>query len=70
MGAAPFRFLGLSVTRDELDPDTRRRVPCEPYASLQLVAEGQSRVREVRLSDQDLRRLLVAAAEANLRINS
>lgn len=62
--ATPAVFHSVHVVRDHLHPETRRRVPCEPYAVMYVMV-GKT-LRPAKLSPTDLARLLAEAATANL----
>lgn len=62
--STPAEFHSVQVVRDHLDPVTRRRVPCEPYAVLYVMV-GKT-LRPAKLPEPLLARLLAQAATANL----
>lgn len=62
--ATEMSVFGFGVVRDEANAD-RRRVPVEPYAVLRISVGVSNKIREIRLSDADLARLLLGAADTN-----
>lgn len=65
---ADLHYLSVGVVHHDVDPQTRRRTPVEPYAVLRVTPGGNGRIREVRLTQGDLTRLLVEAAKASATI--